>query len=135
MPSTPTQVTPSSNLFLNAIQWGGWRWTDGAAAGTNITYYIAPAGIDATGHFGFGGVSLDWLPYQITAYQAALQTWANVADITFTQVFSAGEADLAELILGGGAFGLGVHDTPQNAASDATGTAWGGVQPSRRRVY
>ena len=40
MPSTPQQITPSSNVYLDAIQWGGWKWDDGGSAETNITYFF-----------------------------------------------------------------------------------------------
>jgi hypothetical protein len=43
MPSTPLHGTSSTNVYLNAIQWGGWQWTD-APAGTNIAYYFGGAG-------------------------------------------------------------------------------------------
>lgn len=126
MPSTPTLVTPSSNPHLDAIQWGGWMWTDGNPSdGTNITFLIGPGGIDITGVFGFGGVSFDWITYEIVAYVTALQTWANVANITFTPVGTYEEADLVEFIYGDASGGiLGVHETPEGAFF-SDGTAWG----------
>jgi serralysin len=126
MPSTPTQTTPSTNVFLNALQWGGWHWTDGGSAGTNITYYFHPGGRDLTGVFGAGsGTSLTWLSYEEAAYEAALQQWANVANITFTEVFSYSEADFVEFIyLNSSSTVLGAHETPESA-SGSDGTAWG----------
>src|SRR4051794_28767086 len=114
MSSTPEQINPSTNVYLNALQWGGWRWTDGATAGTNITYYFGPSGDDLSANFGPGYLnSVSWLPEQETAYQNALQQWANVANITFTQVFSPDEADLIEFLFdNSGSSLLGIHDTP-----------------------
>src|SRR5262245_47045731 len=100
MPSASTVIFPSSNPFLNAIQWGGWLYTDGSIPGTNITYYFSPAGTNLNTVYGttLFGVSQNWTSSQMAAFQAALQTWANVADITFTQVFTAAEADLVEFV-------------------------------------
>jgi Ca2+-binding RTX toxin-like protein len=129
MPSTPFDGSSSSNVYLSAIQWGGWQWTD-APAGTNITYYFAPSGVDL-GFFGIGaGTSLTWSSDEKTAYQAALQQWANVANITFTQVFTYNEADLVEHIYSNFASStLGIHETPQDAAA-SDGTAWGAYNAS-----
>ena len=55
MPSTPEQGPHSSNPYLNAIQWEGWRWTDGATAGTNITYAFGASGINLNSVF-FPGI-------------------------------------------------------------------------------
>lgn len=124
MPSTPTQGTTSSNVYLNALQWGGWQWTDGATAGTNITYYLAPGGTNLDFDFGAGtGSSVNWNANEIIAFQNALQTWANVTNISFTRVFTYEQADLVEyLATPTGA--LGVHETPESAAA-TDGTAWG----------
>ncbi|WP_081500870.1 Ig-like domain-containing protein [Bradyrhizobium liaoningense] len=130
MSSTPEQINPSTNVYLNALQWGGWRWTDGAAAGTNITYYFGPSGEDLSKIFGSGfPSSVAWLPDQETtyqtAYQNAVQQWANVANITFTQVFSPDQADIIEFLYdSSGSSLLGIHGTPQDAES-GNGTAFG----------
>ena len=44
-PSSELTVTPSTNPYLNAIEWGGWRWDDNPADGadkdgTLISYYF-----------------------------------------------------------------------------------------------
>lgn len=138
MPSSPYQTSPSSNAFLGAIQWGGWYWGDGSWPGTNITYFLAPAnfaepvgGATLADVFGSGyATTLNWLPYEEAAYEAALQTWANVANITFTQVYSYGEADLVEFIYDNpGTTILGRHETPDSAYY-SDGTAWGAYNQS-----
>jgi hypothetical protein len=127
MPSTPLHGTPSTNVYLNAIQWGGWQWTDGAPAGTNITYFFGPAGQNLNGFVGSGtGNSVAWSASEQTAYRAALQEWANVANVTFTEVLSYAQADLVEWLFNKpGSSLLGLHETPEHAAA-TDGTAWGG---------
>ncbi len=125
MPSVPLHGTSSTNVYLNAIQWGGWQWTD-APAGTNIAYYFGGAGQNLNGFVGSGtGNSVAWLASQQTAYRAALQEWANVANVTFTEVGSYPEDGLVEWLFNKPGSGLlGLHETPEHA--DATdGTAWG----------
>ena len=84
--AVPEQTTPSSNTYLNAIQWGGWRWTDESPSGTTtITYYLRD-----------GQYGQTWQSFEEAAYRAALQTWANVANLTFREVFTYGEANFVE---------------------------------------
>lgn len=126
MPSSPTTGPVSSNTFVNALQWGGWRWDDGSGPGTNITYYFRGEGWDLddlTG--GFGDVSAEWYAYEQQAYRNALQEWANVANITFTEVTSYGAADFVEYNYEAPGTMLGVHETPDDAYF-SDGTAWGG---------
>ena len=116
----------STNVYLNAIQWGGWQWTD-PPAGTNIAYYFGGAGQNLNGFVGSGtGNSVAWLASEQTAYRAALQEWANVANVTFTEVGSYAQADLVEWLFNKPGSGLlGLHETPEHAAA-TDGTAWGG---------
>ena len=120
MPSTPGQLSPSSNLYLNAIQWGGWVWSDPNpdTDTTNITYYFGPSGQDLDSRIESGwGTSSSWLDYEKAAYRHALQTWANVADITFTEVFSSDQANLVEFVTRSATSDedLGLHFTPEHA--------------------
>jgi hypothetical protein len=126
MPSEPLYGTPSTNIYLDAIQWGGWQWTD-APAGTNIAYYFGDAGENLNGFVGSGtGNSVAWLASEQTAYRAALQEWANVANVTFTEVGSSAQADLVEWLFNKPGSGLlGLHETPEHAAAAPDGTAWG----------
>lgn len=107
----PQQTTPSDNIYLDAIQWGGWRWND-APAGTTITYYLRD------GQFG-----QTWQTFEEAAYRAALQTWANVANLTFQEVFTYNTADLVEDLRASAPY-LGSHETPEHAYL-TDGTAWG----------
>ena len=106
------QTTPSSNVYLLAIQWEGWRWSDGPSAGTEITYFFR------NGEFG-----QTWQNFERSAYQAALVTWANVADVSFTQVFSYAQANFVEDLRSRASY-LGSHETPEDADL-FDGTAWG----------
>jgi hypothetical protein len=45
MPSTVTQVSPSTQTFLKALQWGGYRWTDGSPP-SDIAFYFGSSGQD-----------------------------------------------------------------------------------------
>jgi serralysin len=110
--AVPIQQTPSSNIYLNAIQWGGWRWTDDPLPGTIITYYFRD------GYYG-----QVWTDSEKAAYAAALQTWANVANLTFQQVYTYAEADLVEDLRASASY-LGSHETPEDAFV-YDGTAWG----------
>jgi Ca2+-binding RTX toxin-like protein len=131
MPSTPQQIAPSSNEYLNAVQWGGWRWNDGGTPAANITYYFRPAGTDLDSAFGWGfGDSLTWTNAEKNAYRAALQAWADVANVTFTEVFDYGSANLVEQVFSNaGSNILGLHETPEHA-SIYDGTAWSGYNRS-----
>jgi hypothetical protein len=53
----PVQVTPSTNPYLNALQWGGWRWDDNPndsadKSGTVISYYFDSQPVDLNDIFG-----------------------------------------------------------------------------------
>lgn len=67
-------------------------------------------------------------PQSPTRTTAALQSWANVANIHFTEVSTYSEANLVDFVCGPADMSdpaiLGTHETPQDAnATD--GTAWG----------
>jgi subtilisin family serine protease len=113
MPSTAVQGSTSTNTFARALEWGGWQWTDGATPGTNITYYFQGGGEDLSGLTVGSTTSVDWLNSEKAAYRLALDKWASVADITFTEVFSYDEADLVENIFNTSGNLLGVHKTPE----------------------
>jgi len=71
---------------LDAIDWGG---VDNKTPSNNITVYFVPE----TDPDLYDGVkSLGWTPYEIQQSMAALETWADVANVTFTQVFTPEEA-------------------------------------------
>ena len=126
MPSTPHQITPSSNVYLDAIQWGGWKWDDGGSAGTNITYFFDWGSTDLVPVLGVDcAISEFWYDYEKGAVRSALQRWANVIDVTFTEVNDYASADLVEYnYYRPDTNTLGSHQTPDDAFN-SDGTAWG----------
>ena len=54
---------------------------------SNITYYFAH-------NSEFRGFDTNWTSTEQNGYRSALQSWANVANLTFTEVFSPGQRDL-----------------------------------------
>ena len=66
-----------SNAYIDALVGDGWHWS-----GT-ITYFFD----DDTGA---------WTAAEKAAYRSALQSWANVANLTFQEVFVESEANLVE---------------------------------------
>jgi len=103
-PSSELTVTPSTNPYLNAIEWGGWRWDDNPADGadkngTVISYYFDSQPLDLNNILGddiFGVSSRPWTVEEQAAYRVALDTWAAVANINFVEVFNYDEANLVE---------------------------------------
>jgi serralysin len=95
-----------------------------------IKYYFAPAGVDLTDKQvlaanGITETSAGWQDFEKAAVRSALQVWAQVANITFTEVSSYADADLVEHLYRNDASNiLGAHETPENA-SLTDGTAWG----------
>ena len=67
----------SGNAMLDGILWGDWRWPS-----SDVTYYFAHQ------NEGFEGYSRNWSSVEQNAYRTALQSWANVANVTFTEVSS-----------------------------------------------
>ena len=116
---------PSGNAMLDGILWGGFHW------GSSITYYFAHNGE-------FTGFDTNWTSTEQNGYRSALQSWANVANITFTEVFSPGSATFIGHSVPNGFFGggtLGQHDTPDGPAPadgyfNYQGTGWDEDDPS-----
>ncbi len=88
----------TGNAYVDALLLGE-KWDT-----NNLTYYL------------FGG-TLAWNTVETNAMQAALQSWADVANLTFTQVFSAASADLVETQNTDVAGNLGVHTVHNNYAT------------------
>lgn len=105
MTTTPSTTSTSSNVFLDALQWGGWYWHDSAvpAGPVTINYYLAGS----------------WSAAQANGIAAALAAWASVANIDFNRVYSASSAQLIEHLTN--SFNLpgvlGEHGTPDSAAT------------------
>ena len=134
-PSSELTVTPSTNPYLNAIEWGGWRWDDNPADGadkngTVISYYFDSQPLDLNNILGddiFGVSSRPWTVEEQAAYRVALDTWAAVANINFVEVFNYDEANLVEHVFADPDQTspiLGFHETPEQAFN-TDGTAWG----------
>ena len=107
--ATVTHGALSSNNLVNGVLWDGWKWQDGGTP-LNITYFFAED----------GGVS--WTQSAKTALATAFGTYAQVANITFSETAVRADADFVENLLTHaqqlGA--VGSHDTPQGAASANT---------------
>ena len=78
----------SGNAMLDGILWGDWRWPS-----SDVTYYFAHQ------NEGFEGYSRNWSSVEQNAYRTALQSWANVANVTFTEVSSPGSATFIEHVV------------------------------------
>lgn len=111
MATTPQTTALSGNPLVDAILWGGWYWHDSAAApgdAVEIRYFIN----DTAAH--------RWTNLEAARLGAALQTWADVANITFTRTFDEASAQFIETLAGNNKLGngtLGEHGTPELAAS------------------
>ena len=70
-----------NQALIDGIKWGGWHWTTPGSATTTITYYFAPSGQ-------FNSFDSTWTAVEKTAYKAAVQSWANVANLSFQEVGS-----------------------------------------------
>ena len=116
---------PSGNAMLDGILWGGFHW------GSSITYYFAHNGE-------FSGFDTNWTSTEQNGYRAALQSWANVANIMFTEVSTPGSAtfiahSVANGFVGGGT--LGQHETPDGPPPadgyfNYQGTGWDEDDPN-----
>ncbi|MBN1460641.1 MAG: M10 family metallopeptidase [Armatimonadetes bacterium] len=117
------------NIYIDSLLWGGVRWDPSEAVAT-VSYYFGPAGVDFAQRplLDARGTSDAWLDYEKDAYRAALQTWANVANVQFAEVFTDAEADILAWRCGPNELTMprrsGVHETPQDAIS-GDGKAWG----------
>jgi len=103
---TVTHGALSSNDLVNGVLWDGWKWQDGGTP-LIVTYFFAED----------GGVS--WTQSAKTALTNALGTYAQVANITFSETAVRADANFVEsLVTHAQQLGaVGSHDTPQGAAS------------------
>lgn len=109
MTAQPDQITVQTGIYTDALLWGGWRWSDpnSGSGPTVINYYLDT----------YGGRG--WTAAESAAITRAFQSWSDVANITFTQVFSASNAQLIERLVPESVLPgtLGEHGTPDSAAS------------------
>ena len=99
-------VLPLDDPYIGSIEWGGYVWT-------NSDVFRDPVTI---GYFLSNDVST-WTSIEGNAVAVALQSWANVANISFVQVSSAADADLIEHSVPGSVLDgdYGEHGTPEDA--------------------
>ena len=99
-------VLPLDDPYIGSIEWGGYVWT-------NSDVFRDPVTI---GYFLSNDVST-WTSIEGNAVAVALQSWANVANISFVQVSSAADADLIEHSVPGSVLDgdYGEHGTPGDA--------------------
>ncbi|WP_050532390.1 M10 family metallopeptidase [Pseudaestuariivita atlantica] len=89
--TTTSNVTYNgSNVYIDALFWGG-AWSS-PGPGTLIEYFLQ-SGADP---FNFNGITNApaWSASDIAALQAAMQTWMDVANITFSLTNVANDADI-----------------------------------------
>ena len=93
--------------LLQTITWGE-QWDNSQP----ITYYFDDANSTRA-----------WQANEIAAYESALEAWSNVADLTFTRVFTEAEAVFVEQLFSDAddqGF-LGFHEVPNAVPGQATG--------------
>ncbi|MEQ1955701.1 M10 family metallopeptidase [Mesorhizobium sp. CN2-181] len=103
-----------TNEYLNALVWDGQHWQNILTSGNGnvITYF-------------FDNDVTAWADAEKNAYRVALQSWANVANLTFQEVFDESQANMVEHSVPNSTFSpaagtitLADHDTPQLAVSN-----------------
>lgn len=103
--ATSTQGGLSSNPMINGLLWNGWKWDQ-----TNLTYFFADD------HYA-------WTTEEKDSYANAIQSWAAVSNLTFSEVASRSGADFVELQVNtsqmasvyNSAGAQGFHETPDPA--------------------
>jgi serralysin len=93
-----TAVTPASgNQYVDAFINNGRHYVNdpGVEGPFNIKYFfgkLTGPGNPTTGV----GIPYDWRPFEMAQFTKAIQGWANVANVTFEQVFTQAEALFVE---------------------------------------
>ena len=90
------RVGDTGNVYIDSLVWGQ-SWD----VSTPITYYFDNASSSSA-----------WQPNEIAAYEAALETWSDVANVTFQQVATAAEANFIETLYTDSPGNLGFHGVP-----------------------
>ncbi len=102
--ATVSQKSMPSNILLDSITWGGWYWTDSNSS-VLIRYLFDDGGDKA------------WTLVEKNALAAAMQSWANVANITFQETSSSWSVEFIESLYGDPNTSiLGSHETPEHAS-------------------
>ncbi|MEQ1577133.1 MAG: M10 family metallopeptidase [Hyphomicrobium sp.] len=110
MATQPGQTSFSGDTYTDALLWGGWHWTDPAAAPGDpvvVSYFLDT----------YQGIA--WSAAERASIAQAFQTWSDVANITFVEVSSAASAQLIERLVSNNRLpgALGEHGTPDSAAN------------------
>src|SRR5882757_6285512 len=92
-------VGESGNDFVDAIINNGRHYVDptGVAGPVQINYFFGTQpgpGNPTTGV----GVPYTWRPFEMAAYQKAIQGWEHVANVKFVQVFTQADALFVETL-------------------------------------
>ncbi len=83
LPATNAPIT--GNTYVDSILWGGNKWDVGADG--VIEYSFWGNGSESFDDFygNYATTAYDWFDYEKAAMEAALETWSNVANITFVE--------------------------------------------------
>jgi serralysin len=111
--------TPTGNVYIDSLIWGG-SWSANNGTTTNITWSASTGNI-------YSGLATGaaWLSYETAALQNALQTWSNVANVTFEQLSPVFNANIEYYTISPTSMGvltedntiLGFHETPDGSAN------------------
>jgi len=110
-----TSGRPTGNVLIDTLVWGG-SWTPILGHGVTLNWTTSTTGL--------GAPAEAWTSAEIDALRAALQSWGNIANLSFTND-PATSADLVYFKVSGatmdsitGVSGvLGYHDTPDGSAA------------------
>ena len=127
-----TELSPESgNQFVDAFINNGRHYVNAAnpdgSANTSpfvVNYYFdkLPGPVNpATGR----GTPYDWRPFEMQAWEKAVQGWANVANVTFNKVATAGEALFLERLQDQATAGGTVSASHSLPSSSATAQSLG----------
>lgn len=101
--ASATQVSLSGNTIVNGVLWDGWKWSS-----STLSYY-------------FANDHVTWEVHEKTAYEQAIQQWAAVSGLQFSESANRAGADFVELqadgnqmnsIYGQGSTTFGFHESP-----------------------
>lgn len=102
-----SNVFPTGDIYDDALLFGGWRWGQPGGGKVDITY-------------NFSNKYDDWTPREKGIFRAALDSYAQVLNITFKEVSSVARANWIEYSVDDNFPGsngvLGAHGLPIDAA-------------------
>ena len=83
LPYTTTPLT--GNIYIDGLLWGGNHWDVGADGIIEYSFWGNGSESFDDSYGDYATYAYDWFTYEKEAMQLALQTWSNVADISFVQ--------------------------------------------------